>query len=670
MNIEIHEIKRPPTICLNMIVKNESKIITRLLESVYTFIDCYCICDTGSTDNTIEIITDFFKSKNIFGKIIVEPFKNFAYNRSFSLSSCIGMSDYVLLLDADMIFEINNFNKEKLNEGDSFCILQGNETFYHQNMRIVKNNGLYSYVGVTHEYINTPYNNHNINLSKNELFIRDIGDGGCKSDKFERDILLLEKGIQDEPNNVRYHFYLANSYKDCGKFDKAIEYYKKRISLGDWEQEIWYSYFNIGNIYEHLGNMSEAIYYWMEAYNIMPNRLENLHKIINHYRHSGKYNNAKLYYELAKKELQTNFNKDTYLFLHNDVYTYKLDYEYSIIASYLGINNINDNIVNIFNNCDETDIINNTLSNMKFYNFILKPTDKIDLSFTEERIIGEKLVKFNSSSSCIIHNKNKDGYLFNIRLVNYRIDSNGCYHECDKHIITNNKYVEFSKDFKQLREKFFDIEYKDKRYLGIEDIRIYPKNNHTDEYTFIGASEHSNGQIGILIGDYDVNTKYLNPIEIKPNFCESWCEKNWVYFTTPENENRIVYKWFPLQICNINKDSQTLELLNIKDNIPKIFKHARGSTCGASYNNEIWFILHLVSYETPRHYYHFFAVFDKNMNFLRHSAPFKFEGICIEYTLGLIIENERVITSYSTMDGTTNLVTYDKKYIDNLIIYM
>ena len=59
-----------PTLCLNSIVKNESKIITRMLSSVVDIIDTYCICDTGSTDNTIEIITEFFDSRNIKGKII------------------------------------------------------------------------------------------------------------------------------------------------------------------------------------------------------------------------------------------------------------------------------------------------------------------------------------------------------------------------------------------------------------------------------------------------------------------------------------------------------------------------------------------------------------------------------------------------------------------------
>jgi glycosyltransferase involved in cell wall biosynthesis len=55
------------TLCLNMIVKDEAHIIentlTKLLNKVK--IDYWVISDTGSTDNTKEIIVDFFKQKNI-----------------------------------------------------------------------------------------------------------------------------------------------------------------------------------------------------------------------------------------------------------------------------------------------------------------------------------------------------------------------------------------------------------------------------------------------------------------------------------------------------------------------------------------------------------------------------------------------------------------------------
>ena len=78
-----------PKICLNMIVKNESAIIIRLLESVTPLIDSYCICDTGSTDNTIELIEQYFKDKKINGVIFHETFKE--SQGGFILAFLLGM---------------------------------------------------------------------------------------------------------------------------------------------------------------------------------------------------------------------------------------------------------------------------------------------------------------------------------------------------------------------------------------------------------------------------------------------------------------------------------------------------------------------------------------------------------------------------------------------------
>ena len=59
------------------------------------------------------------------------------------------------------------------------------------------------------------------------------------------------------------------------------------------------------------------------------------------------------------------------------------------------------------------------------------------------------------------------------------------------------------------------------------------------------------------------------------------------------------------------------------------------------------------------------SVFDSNMNLLRYSAPFKFEGEPIEYCLSIIVEDEQVLINYSTWDRTTRIGIYDKKYIDS-----
>lgn len=668
MRLNIQEVDKTPTLCLNMIVKNESQVIIRLLSSVISIIDTYCICDTGSSDNTIDLIKNFFEEHDIEGKIIEEPFKDFGYNRSFALKAAAGMSDYALLLDADMILDIRKFDKSFLSQADSFCLLQGSEDFYYQNMRIVRNNDTFTYLGVTHEYVSTPPDNHNVNISKDQLFINDVGDGGAKADKFDRDIRLLKKGIEEEPNNVRYHFYLANSYKDNGDFDEAIHYYHKRIEMGDWEQEVWYSYYNIANIYEARNDMGNAILYWMKCYNHNPMRLENIHKIVQYYRMTGECKNAKLFYDLAQEAIKKGIKKDEYLFLANDVYSYKFDYEFSIIACYLGIDNINNAVVKILNHCVDDSIITNTLSNMKFYKDVLPTSQLIDLTYIEHRNVGEMDKEFFSSSSCIIPNENHTGYRMNIRLVNYWINSEGGYLNCDDHIITNNKYIELDKNFVTTKEKTFEVKFEDKRYMGIEDIRIFPEANDSSKLVYMGTSQHQDGKIGMLYGDYDLEKENIEYTEINPSFCDSWCEKNWVYFKF-KGENHVIYKWNPIQICKVNKDSNELDMVELRHNMPKIFLHVRGSTPGFKYKDEYWFVLHIVSYESPRHYYHIIATFDDDMNFKKHSAPFKFEGECIEYTLGLVVEKERVIIPYSTWDRSTKIAVYDKKMIDERIKY-
>ena len=87
----------------------------------------------------MELITTFFNEKNISGKIIQEPFKNFEYNRTFAIKQCLGMSDYILLMDADMVLKIGSFDKASLKEYDYFFLYQGNDDFYYTNARIVKN---------------------------------------------------------------------------------------------------------------------------------------------------------------------------------------------------------------------------------------------------------------------------------------------------------------------------------------------------------------------------------------------------------------------------------------------------------------------------------------------------------------------------------------------------
>jgi hypothetical protein len=81
------------TICLNMNVKNNGDVILDCIRSIHHLIDYYEILDTGSTDDTCHLITNFFDSKKILGSI------RFGENRTYRTD----IADYMLFMDADFV---------------------------------------------------------------------------------------------------------------------------------------------------------------------------------------------------------------------------------------------------------------------------------------------------------------------------------------------------------------------------------------------------------------------------------------------------------------------------------------------------------------------------------------------------------------------------------------
>ena len=662
-----------PKICLNMIVKNESRIITRLFDSVLPFIDTYCICDTGSTDNTIELIRNYFTSRGITGKIIEIPFKDFAYNRTKALNACEDMPDidYILLMDADMVLRIPDKTeipkiKAKITEYPVYYLFQGSDQFFYKNVRIIKNGYSKGYRSVTHEYIETPADTQFGIFNRSELFIEDIGDGGSKADKFERDIRLLLGGLIEEPNNERYHFYIANSYRDAGKYETAIRFFKKRIDMGGWYEEIWHSFYSIGDCYKLMGNMESAVYYWMMAYNIIPNRIENLYKVIKYYREIGKNELAYMYYRLADTKRATLPKQIDFLFLENDVYDYKLDYELSIIGYYC--NHDNYDLAKICmkiikNSAIDEWMYKNILSNYKFYcpklsEFSINRFDFPKIDIPEDF--------FSSTPSIVLHNNE---VFINVRLVNYSIDDNGNYIQKST-IATENIIYKFStiSDFINYKEsditpfifkKLKNNSLLDNLYIGTEDVRIF---SYQDQLLYNGNRGLGYNAIIVEHGNIFTDTSSLITMENQGSI-----EKNWTLFEDFNGKMKCVYHWWPLQIGDIDTEKSKL-LITHRIETPGCFKYARGSTNGVRVLNEIWFICHIVSYEERRYYYHILVAIDPiTYEIRRYSRMFTFEGEKVEYTLGFIYDESKnnLIIGYSTMDKTTKFMTISKNIIES-----
>jgi tetratricopeptide (TPR) repeat protein len=577
----------------------------RLLASVLPLIDAYCICDTGSTDNTKELIRDFFENQPtpIPGVIVEEPFRDFGYNRTYALNACrehLPNIDYVLLLDADMIL-CTPTNKESIanfKQGlckDYYHVFQGSPTYYYKNVRMVKNgtitqnkDSVFSYWGVTHEYVNAPQGAVSETIQRDVLFINDVGDGGAKGDKSARDIRLLEKGLQEHPNNDRYTFYLANTYRDAGMHEKAVETYKKRIDIGGWIEEIWQSNYSMGKSFMEMGEDNKAIIAWLGGYNAYPSRIENLHRIIEYFRVRGKNQLAYEFFKMADRSRRKYTNWSEYLFLERDIYDYKVDYEFSIVGYYIDRDTLKEDGYDLIETSMKVlnyaytpgHIFNNVFSNYKFYAPKLASIAET-IHFHDPPIrfanIGKSLfdtTDFVSSTPSILRTADHS-YVVNVRFVNYRIDGAGNYvnHE---HIITHNVIAVFNANW-ELQQEFL-LEYDrslDGRYVGLEDVRLFYDDdggyNKNGTIRYVANRGIDDGAaMRVEIGEISLLEKKTEHSRIVESPENRTIEKNWTMFMDPRTrEIKYVYSWFPLIIGTIADHPKKTEFIENADHPEK-----------------------------------------------------------------------------------------------------
>ena len=325
-------IKKSPTICLNMIVKNESHIIERCLKSVYDLVDTWCIIDTGSTDGTQEIIRKFMKNKP--GILLERPWVNFGYNRNEGLAFARTWGDWSFLIDADMVLINKGFDKNELHPSiDVIDIVQDNNGTVYNNMRILNNLKEWKCVGVTHEYYDC-VGGASTRRFTDKLLFDDVSDGGSKSDKFERDIRLLSQGIIDEPDNVRYYFYLAQSYRDIRDYENAIKYYQIRHDMGGWDEEVFFALYMVGWCMNERGDSFEDVYAVMfKAWMLRPWRIEPIWVLSMRARHLQLWQHA---YQLSKICATTKFPGYDVLFIAKYAYGFSSLDEYAVSAFQVG----------------------------------------------------------------------------------------------------------------------------------------------------------------------------------------------------------------------------------------------------------------------------------------------------------------------------------------------
>jgi glycosyltransferase involved in cell wall biosynthesis len=318
---------------LVMIVKNEAHVIRRCLASVLPLIDHWTIVDTGSTDGTQQTIREALSG--IPGELYERPWRDFGSNRTEALELAGIKSAYLLWIDADDMLDAEPGFQWPALEADGYWmrVREPGGTEYRR-LHLLRADLSWQFVGVLHEYPDSQHPAKDLRGLSGIQYLR-LHDGAswARPDKYRRDSGILRDALEHDPGNTRYAFYLAQSLRDAGDTREAIEAYLHRAGMGGWEEEVWYSLFQVARLRQTLeADPALVIHSYLVAYQARPARAEPLCALARYFRERGEHASAYLFASRAKDLMAP----DDLLFVDQTVYTWRALDEYAVAAYWIG----------------------------------------------------------------------------------------------------------------------------------------------------------------------------------------------------------------------------------------------------------------------------------------------------------------------------------------------
>lgn len=223
---------------LCIMVKNGGPQFEDMLNKNMDNIDKWTILDTGSTDNTIDIINKTIVNKKE-GELYQEPFINFRDSRNRCLDLAGKKCKFIIMLDDTYIIDgklrefLNIVRGDQLSTSYTLMIFS-DDTQYGSN-RIIKSDSDLRYIHKIHEVI-TDKNNINIVIPMQKVKIIDNRFDYMEERTMKRkelDLKLLYEEIEDDPTNPRTYYYLAQTYNLLGEYEKSYSFFMKRASFSN-----------------------------------------------------------------------------------------------------------------------------------------------------------------------------------------------------------------------------------------------------------------------------------------------------------------------------------------------------------------------------------------------------------------------------------------------------
>lgn len=334
------------SIACMMMVKNEKKRIHISLESVVNSVDAFVIYDTGSTDETIDIIHKFCLKHNKALYLIQGKFVNFSISRNVLLN----YGDSIPLIDFFLLFDCNDELKTP-KELHQLCKttyktenilgyyitqewLSGDITKY-RNIRLIKSRSGWRYKGAIHEFISIDeldemkkkpelmmhgYESTILNGCNVVIYQDRTQDDDKTSKRFTKDKEILKKSYMSEnPHEPRTVFYYAQTLGCLGEWDESYDRYIERSKMGDFWEEVFHSHLRMGEIaLNHYKNIPRATFHFLDSIKIQV-RAEPLCYLARLYLAQDNVNSAEIFIDRA---MLLSYPEECFLFCDRKTYDF------------------------------------------------------------------------------------------------------------------------------------------------------------------------------------------------------------------------------------------------------------------------------------------------------------------------------------------------------------
>lgn len=315
-----------------MIVKNEEKLLEQCLNSIKDIADEIIIVDTGSTDKTKEICKKFGEENAKFFDVKFFDFKwteDFSAARNESLKHAT--KDWILVLDADEILQDEDMEKiknsvenagkgvagfaleqrsyvENFFEGavqnDSDFELVNDYPFYISNflVRLFKNRiGLY-FRHKVHELVEDSIEEKKLKYEKTDVVIHHFGslkDWNYVKERAEEYSKIIQKQLEEEPENARYNYQAARMHLGKNDFSNALKHFEKTVKINP-NYKLVFS--EIAKIYLQMNDKNRAIEYFKKSVKFNPENPSPANNLAVVYMSIGKFEQARKIFEEALKK--------------------------------------------------------------------------------------------------------------------------------------------------------------------------------------------------------------------------------------------------------------------------------------------------------------------------------------------------------------------------------